>query len=278
MTASLGLLINLDPLFLVFYRTGISALLFLILFKSASLEVNNSKLNGKIIGTGFILAAHWITFFLSARVSNASICLAGMATTSIWTSLFDPIIRKRRFSFYEVFFGLLGAGGLWIIFEFEASLSMGLALALVSALLAALFTIFNAQFIKSENPYRISFLEIASASVSSLLFILIFQGVTGENLAPVLPGSISDIIYLLILAGICTVYAFSQSVEIMKRVSPFSFNLAVNLEPVYGIILALLLFQEKEFMSAQFYLGGTLILGSVLLFQILARRLKDRIS
>jgi drug/metabolite transporter (DMT)-like permease len=277
-TAILGLLISIPPFELVFLRTFLAAILLFAFFRSQIFPLKLSHRQSKfILLTGILIATHWILFFLSARLSNASVCLAGMATTSLWTAFLEPLFFKRRISLTEVSFGILAFIGLWIIFKFEFDSALGLVLAIISAILAALFSILNALFVKKDNPYKITFLEMAMASVFSFALLpLISKFIEGEfgfNFHLV----IMDWLYILILSGICTVYAFSKSVELMKRITPFTFNLTLNLEPVYGIILAYLVFGESEKMSVGFYLGTILILIGVIAFPILKRKKSSKI-
>ena len=269
-TAILGLLIYVPPLELVFYRTFLAAfgLLIIIKYRNLPLQVSRKYLL-RFLGTGFIIAAHWILFFGSARVSNASVCLAGMATTSFWTSLIEPLVNRRRIKLVEVVFGLIVIVGLYLIFHFEFNHALGLLLALASAILASVFTVINSQFTHSHNHHTISFYEMAGASLLSGLIIPIYYLFTSGSLVDIAVPSISDWGYLLILALACTVYPFTVSIELMKRISAFIVNLSINMEPVYGIILAFLIFGDKERMNTGFYLGTLVILFSVILYPII---------
>lgn len=269
-TAILGLLIYVPPLELVFYRTFLAAfgLLIIIRYRKLPLKVSRKYLI-RFLGTGFIIAAHWILFFGSARVSNASVCLAGMATTSFWTSLIEPLVNRRRIKLLEVFFGLIVIAGLYLIFHFEFNHALGLLLALASAILASVFTVINSRFTHSHNHHTISFYEMAGASLLSGLIIPFYYFLTSGNIADIGIPSISDWGYLFILAIACTVYPFTVSIELMKRISAFIVNLSINMEPVYGIILAYLIFGEKERMNSGFYLGTMVILFSVILYPLI---------
>jgi drug/metabolite transporter (DMT)-like permease len=269
-TAILGLLIYVPPLELVFYRTFLAAfgLLIIIRFRKLPLKVSREYLV-RFLGTGFIIAAHWILFFGSARVSNASVCLAGMATTSFWTSLIEPLVNRRKIKLLEVFFGLIVIAGLYLIFHFEFNHALGLLLALASAILASVFTVINSRFTHSHNHHTISFYEMAGASLLSGLIIPFYYVLTSGNLTEIGIPSVSDWGYLFILAIACTVYPFTVSIELMKRISAFIVNLSINMEPVYGIILAYLIFGERERMNSGFYLGTLVILFSVILYPLI---------
>ncbi|MFM2250198.1 MAG: hypothetical protein RLZZ358_1125 [Bacteroidota bacterium] len=266
-TSILGLLISLPSLELVFYRTLLAAIGVAVLMgiRKESLRVAPMDLL-KIVGVGVLISLHWIFFFWSAKVSTASVCLAGMATTSLWTSFLDPLINKKRIKPFEVALGLLVISGLLVIFQFENGYWLGLFMALAAAFLSALFSILNGRLTFRYSPYQITFYEMAAASLVALLFLPLYSYIDGSAIQWDWKGM--DWFWLLILAGICTVYAFSVSVELMKRLPVFSINLTINLEPVYGILLAVLIFGEKEKMTPQFYLGTLIILVSVLIYPI----------
>lgn len=268
-TAILGLLISLPAIELVFYRTLIAAIgvagLFLLKKKNLLMPFPDMI---KVTGVGFVIAMHWILFFWSARVSTASVCLAGMATTSLWTAFVEPLFNRTKIKWYEVGLGLMVISGLLVIFSFESGYWLGISMALGSAFLAAVFSVLNGKLAHKHHPYQITFYEMAGACLFTLLFMPIYSNfMTEEGLQLTWVGY--DWFWLFILGGICTVYAFSVSVELMKRLSVFSINLTVNLEPVYGIILAVLIFGESEKMTPQFYLGTGIILVSVLTYPVL---------
>jgi len=267
-TAILGLLISLPPLELVFYRTLLATVgvAVVIGFRKESLKIAPRELL-KIAGVGVLISLHWIFFFWSAKVSTASVCLAGMATTSLWTAFVDPLINRKRVKFYEVALGLLVISGLLVIFQFENGYWLGLSMALVAALLSALFSVLNGRLTLRHSPYQITFYEMGAASLVALLFLPIYSYLDGSAIQWTWKGL--DWLWLLILGGICTVYAFSVSVDLMKRLPVFSINLTINLEPVYGILLAVAIFGEKEKMTPQFYLGTLIILVSVLIYPVL---------
>ena len=264
-TAIIGLLISIPPVEVVFYRTLFASIGLSILMVSYGVSFNIGKNEIiKLMLTGSLIAGHWILFFASARISNASVCLAGMATTSFWTSLLEPLILKKSIKWYEVLLGLVVVVGLYVIFHFEVDHAFGILLALISAFLAALFTVINARFAKAHHHHTVTFYEMSGANISIILFFPIYKYFIAENQQINLHLSSTDLIYISILAIICTVYAYSASIEIMKRISAFSVNLTVNLEPVYGIILAVMIFGEKEKMHPGFYIGAAIILLSVL--------------
>lgn len=269
-TAILGLLISLPSLELVFYRTLIATIgvLVVMLVRKKSISVPLPELL-KIAGVGVLISLHWIFFFWSARVSTASVCLAGMATTSLWTAFVEPMVNRTKVKWYEVALGLLVISGLLVIFQFESGYWLGLAMALVSAFLGALFSVLNGRLTMRHTPYQITLFEMGAACLFALLFMPIYAKFLTEGNPIQWAWKDLDWLWLLLLGGVCTVYAFSVSVDLMKRLPVFSINLTINLEPVYGILLAVLIFGEKEKMTPQFYLGTLIILVSVLIYPIL---------
>ncbi|MEM9672201.1 MAG: DMT family transporter [Cyclobacteriaceae bacterium] len=270
-TAVLGLLISIPSVEIVFYRTLVAsaALVLLLWFRKVDFKVAGQI--GPLLGTGALIALHWILFFGAARVSTASVTLAGMATCSLWTSLVEPIMTRRKVQAYEVFLGCLVIVGLYVIFRFELNHALGLSMAILSALIASVFTVLNANFGKRFDAYLVTFYEMVGATISIALFFPIYQQWISSNGELYLNPSAMDWLWLLVLALVCTVYAYSMSVELMKYVTAFAMNLTNNLEPVYGILLAVLVFGEREQMTPQFYLGTSIILASVFAYPLIRR-------
>jgi drug/metabolite transporter (DMT)-like permease len=268
-TAIVGLMVTIAPVALVFYRTLFAAtgLGLIIFFKQKTFKTGTVDLL-RMLAVGFVLSAHWMLFFASARVSTASVCLAGMATTSLWTSLIEPLVSKKPIRPLEVGLGILAFAGLYVVFRFEFDHALGLALALASALLAAVFTVANSKLVQRISAYTITFYEMIGATVFSFVFLGIseWQGWMGGE--PFIPAG-KDWIWILFLALVCTVYASTMATQLMKQFSAYLINLTINLEPVYGIALAFFFFGEKERMTQEFYLGTLLILLAVLLYPLL---------
>ncbi|OON67387.1 DMT family transporter [Hymenobacter sp. CRA2] len=273
-TAILGKLISLPPVELVFYRTLIASvgLAGLLKMRNMPWRVPTGQAV-RLIGVGALVAAHWITFFLAARLSSVSVCLAGMATLALWTSILEPLLLRKRFQPYEILLGLLAMVGLYLVSQAEFDQLLGLGVAILSAGLSALFSVLNARLIKDHPPLRLTLYEMGGACVSIMVFLIARPAFGGA--LPSLNPTPADWLWLVLLAGVCTVYAFSTSVELMKRLSAFAVNLTINLEPVYGIVLAVLMYwlgapgfgQEK--LSGGFYLGTFVILLSVLIHPLL---------
>lgn len=272
-TAVLGLLIEIPPVEIVFYRTFISFVVIGIglLIAGRELKIQLGELP-KLFAVGFMFASHWILFFLAAKVSNASLCLAGMATTALWSSLLEPIFSKKRISKLEIVVSLVAIVGISIVLSVEFDRALGLILAIGAALIASLFTIANKRIVTKHEPFKIMFYEMMGAAIGIALFLPFYKNyLTGGELRLV-PSS-SDWVFLFVLAVICTVYAYTMSVKLLKRISAFTVNFTVNLEPVYGIVLAVIILGENERMGMGFYLGTLLILLSVISYPALKRRL-----
>lgn len=276
-TAILGVLITIPAVEIVFFRTlfAVLALGVLLYLRKREFWLGPGE-TVKILGTGLLIAAHWILFFAAARLSTVSVTLAGMATCSIWTSLIEPLVTKRKIRWFEVVLGGMVMVGLYIIFRFEFNHVLGLLMAVISAFLSALFTVINGKFTMRHNPYMITFYEMAGACLGTALFFPVYKYYfAADGLLQLNPTNM-DWLYLSILALVCTVYAYSVSVELMQKMSAYLINLTVNLEPVYGILLAVLIFNEDEKMTGGFYIGTLVILLSVLIYPLINKYYKRK--
>lgn len=267
-TAIFGLLISVPALEVVLYRTLVASvgLWVLLLFRKSNFAIGRREIF-KIAGTGLLIGLHWIMFFGSARLSTASISLAAMATTSLWTTLLEPLMTEhKKIKWYELVLGIMAVAGMVIIFNVEFRFAWGLIVGIGAAILSAVFTILNAGLVKRHDHFTITFYEMVSAFLGLLLILSFYKG----PLKIEWPGY-SDWLWLLLLGGICTVYAYSISVKVMKRLRPFVVNLTINLEPIYGILLAIVVFGENEAMKPGFYWGTAIILISVLAYPMINR-------
>lgn len=262
-TAILGELISIEAIPLVWYRMTIAGvLMFLFIkFKKMSLKVPLKALIRFSIA-GVIIALHWITFFAAIKASNISITLAMFSTGAFFASLIEPLFYKRKIIGYEIIFGFIVIAGVVLITQTELQYLLGIALGISSALFSTLFAVLNGQFVKKYKASVISFYEF----VSGVLFMSIFIAFTGDGFdASYFQLSSSDWICLFILASICTAYAFIASIHVMKHITPYTLVLTYNLEPIYGIVLAVILFPQTETMRPLFYVGAALIISTVLL-------------
>ena len=260
-TAILGKLISLEALDLVWYRMLFASVImtFVVLFNKEKMKVPFNVLVGFIV-SGIIIAAHWLTFYQAIKVSNVSITLACLSTGAFFASILEPIFYKRKVIWYELLFGVIVVIGLGIIFNVETKYTTGIYLAVTSAFLSALFSVINGKYAKEYNPNIISLYELSSG----VFFISINLFFAGSFTPAFFALSINDLIWLFLLSSICTAYAFSASVKVMKFLSPFTVMLTINLEPIYGIILALLIFDDTEEMTPMFYVGALVILATVI--------------
>ena len=273
-TAVLGLLIELTFIELVFYRTLLSAIGLAVLLQFSRLSFFlYPRAIAKLVLTGVVIAIHWLLFFGAARYSNASVSLVGLSTTTCWTAILEPIIRKRRISKTEIFFGIAVIAGLYVIYSDEFEYGLGLLMSIGSALLAAVFVIYNVGFVRKYNHMTIAFYEMAGAFLGTIPFLFWLH----EPDTPLLSiPAMEDVGYLMILAFVCTVYANSVGIRLLKQLTAFASNLVINLEPVYGILLALLFFGESEKIKSSFYLGAAIVTLTVLFYPVVTRKLRAR--
>ena len=267
-TAILGKLLEpMDSSALVLFRTGLAVggMGTLLFFQRQSVAVAPGD-RRKLLGVGAIIALHWTLFFLAARVANVSVCLAGMATSSLWASVLEPLLLRRRVRAFEVFLGLVVLGGLYLIFRFEFNKGLGLTLAVLSAMLSSLFTIINSRFAPKYNALVISYYEMMGAFVGSAGLVLGYVLLTSPLPETLYPTRGAQWGWLLVLSLVCTVYAYSVGIKLLRKFSPYLAILTVNLEPVYGIVLAVLIFGASERMTPGFYAGTLVILAAVLAY------------
>ena len=272
-TAVLGALISIDAIPLVWFRMSIASLLILVWvgYKKIPLKYT-PKTMAVFLLCGLIIAAHWLTFFGAIKVANVSVTLAIMATGSFFTAILEPIYYKRKVIWYELLFGLIVILGLYIIFQVEGDYTWGILLALTSAFLSALFSVINGKLATQYNASAISFYELFFGVACITIYLL----GSGSFDASFFTLSQADWGYLFILASACTAYAFIASVHVMKWISPYTVMLTINMEPVYGILLALLILGDSENMGPQFYYGAAIILATVIANGITKNRTKKK--
>lgn len=271
-TTILGKLISLPAAEMIFYRTTLAALGMMMIIKisKGSLEVSRRNFY-KLILTGVIVAIHWITLFTAVKIANPSTSLIGLATCSLWTVFLEPMVHKRKIRMLEVVLAAIVFIGLLIIFLSDFNYPLGLFFGVIGGFTASVFSVINSTFIRQISPPVITFYEMTGASFT-VAFYLLIRFLAGDKIEIIPTGT--DWIYLLLLSWVCVVYAYTASIELLHKFSVFFIQLVVNLEPVYGIFLALLIFGESEVMNTQFYVGGTIVVFSVLLYPLLKRRFK----
>ncbi|MGS2740131.1 DMT family transporter [Sinomicrobium sp. M5D2P17] len=267
-TAVLGALISIDAIPLVWHRMFMATFFVggYITYSGFSLRVPGKTMLAFILA-GIVLALHWVAFFKAVKVSNVSVTLAMISTGALFTSILEPIWYKRKVIWYEIVLGLVVILGLYLIFKVESSYMEGIILALIAALLSSVFSLLNGKFVKQYRPSVISFYELLSG-VGFLSLFMAGEVFTGDffKLAS------RDWLYLFVLASVCTAYALISSVKVMKYISPYTVMLTINMEPVYGILLAFMILGDSEKMSSEFYLGAIVILATVLANGVLKHR------
>jgi len=272
-TAILGELISINAVSLVWFRMIIASVLMLLFIKLRKINIAiNFKTLVKFSVAGILIALHWITFFESIKQSNISIALAMFSTGAFFAALIEPLFFKRKVIWYEIFFGILIILGVLLITKAEMQYIYGIILGISAAFFSTLFAVINGKFVKSYSASVISFYEFISGVIFITLFIIFFRKGFSFGFFDL---SVSDWTYLFILASICTAYSFIAAVHIMKYISPYTVVLSYNLEPVYGIALAIILFPEKEKMSTEFYIGAVIIVSTVILNGILKNSTKS---
>lgn len=270
-TAILGALISLDALPLVWFRMlfAVGFIGIYIYFKKLSIRIT-SKVLLQFLFSGLIIALHWFTFFHAIKISNISITLACLSTGAFFASIIEPVLFGKKIVYYEVFFGLIVVAGLYIIFNVEGGYLWGMLTALSSAFLSALFAVINSKLVQKHDATVISFYELSGGVIFFTFFLLATQSFSADFFML----DAKDFMYLMILSSVCTAYAFIASTSVMKFLSPYTVMLTINLEPIYGIILAVLVFEEKEKMSFEFYIGAFIILLTVILNGVIKSRKK----
>ena len=269
-TAILGELIINSSEVIVWHRMLIGSILlgFYMLFSRRSFKID-LQFFLRYSFLGLIIALHWITFFEAIEQSNISVTLAMFSTAAFFTSFIEPVLFKRKLIFYEVFLGLIVICGVCLIFNAEFQYLNGIILGLISALFASLFSVLNGLMIKTNSALSISFYEF----LAGMFFITIYL-ILNNDLKSILIDDIFSLnyFYIFLLGSFCTAYAFMASVYLLKFISPYSVVLTYNLEPIYGILMAIIFFGDDEKMSFSFYLGLFLILSSVILNMIIKKR------
>ena len=268
-TGVLGKLITLPAIEMVWYRMLFAFIgLFVWLRFKGRLVVPERKYLIKYVATGFIVAFHWVTFFGSIKISTVSVALACFASTALFTSLMEPVFNKARISVLEFILGLVIIVAIVIIFKFESDYTYGIILGLISAVLGALFMVLNKRYQKMHKPLTITLYEMAGGFIALSVFLPVYGVFNPLHFAL----NLSDLLWLLILALVCTAYAFMASIHVMRSLSAFQVVLTINLEPVYGIFLAFIIFGESELMTPGFYLGTVLLVVAVFSYSIIKRK------
>ena len=258
LTGILGRLITLNELMIVCYRLLLTVLSMWVLFSwRKKIESLSVGLIVRIMAVGMIAGLHWLSFYGAIKYANVSIALVCFSAIGFFTALFEPLILKKSLNFIELLLGLMTLAGVYIIFHFDTRYTVGIAIGLVSALLAALFPIFNRELLKKTNVESMLVWQQLGGFLFMAVLIPVYQ--TTFSSFRLLPTT-ADLLWLLVLSWVCSVWAFQLSGAALQKLSAFTVNLSYNLEPVYGILLAFIFFREDQLLSGGFYVGLALIL------------------
>ena len=227
-----------------------------------------------MIANGILLGTHWTLFFLAVKIANVSVCMIGMATTSLWTAILEPlIIKNRSFRRYEFGLGAIMIAAIILITGGDFNYYLGLMIAIISAGIGTLFSIINSQFTKNHHHYNIAYYQMLGATAIAGLTII---GVSlWRDSLPQMSLKLDDFGWLILLVCFCTVYAYAQYIELLKRLSVFTIHLAYNLEPVYGMIFAAFFFKEHHLFGPLFYCGAAIIFISVIIHPFFEKTAKQ---
>ena len=254
-------LISLNEVMIVWYRMLFAFLIFvgmLVFMKKKPVE--NVKDAFKIIGLGALLTIHLVFFFGSMKYATLSIGVVCYSLVGFFTVLFEPLILKTKFSFVELFYSLIAVLGIWLIFNFDASYRFGIFLGVISAALFALYTLYNKTIQVGKSSRSMLFYELLGGTLSLVFFLPFYIPIS--HTTQILPIGI-DWLWIILLAFFCTVVLYLLYIDVLKKLSAFTVSLAGNLEPVYGILLAVIFLGEAKNFTLSFYIGMILIFVSV---------------
>jgi drug/metabolite transporter (DMT)-like permease len=262
-TGILGRLITLNEGLLVWYRLLITSVtLWVLFFFQKKLVRISVREMAKITGVGAIAALHWVTFYGSIKYANVSVALVCFSAIGFFTAIFEPLITRKRINWKEMLLGLIAIVGISFIFHFDAQYKTGIIVGLISAGLGSLFPILNRGLLQKHSTETVTVYELSGGFLFlSVLLPFYLNYFPADHVIP----TVSDLGWLLILAWFCTVLAFNLSMNALRKISAFTVNLTYNLEPLYGIALAFVVYREDKLLTGAFYIGLLLILISVLL-------------
>ncbi len=262
-TGIFGKAISMNEGMIVWYRMVLSAaaLWIYISWKKKSWILFRRDIP-KILLISLAICLHWLTFYGAIKASNVSVALACLSSITLFTSVLEPIFDKSKHHLSELFLGAGVMAGIYFIFQFQQLFFTGIVLAVVSALLASVFTILNKKMMIRYPAETITFFELGIGFIILTFLLPVYFMITNQTFQ--FPDSL-DWIYLLLLSVFCTTIAFTISMEALKKVKAFTMNLSVNLEPVYSIVLAIIIFKEHRFLNSGFYLGAAIIISSVMI-------------
>ncbi len=275
-TGILGRLITLNEGMIVWYRLLFTAATMWILFSLMKKLQKIPLIDILKIGVvGFIAAMHWATFYGSIKYANVSVALVCFSAIGFFTALFEPLILKKRINWTELLLGLITLTGIYIIFHFDTQYKTGIIIGIISAILASLFPIFNREFLKRINvETMLTWQQTGGLLTLSILLPFYLQKFPTETFIP----SLENFGWLLMLSWLCSVIAFQLSSNALKKLSAFTVNLTYNLEPVYGIILAFMVYKENQFLSKWFFVGFAIIALALIIHIIMLAKVERKLT
>ncbi len=274
LTAPIGNLIQLNGLVLVFYRMLLTFLALVpIYIMHRQPNSVNLKDKFKLMMIGILIAIHWVCFYGSIKLANVSIALVCISSIGLFTAVLEPIMLKTKWVWTDLLIGLLSLIGILFIFQFDIQFRTGILVGLISSFFASVFTIINKKMTVRYTTQTIQTFEMFGGFGFLTLVILVLN--TYQQTPFIIPTK-TDWFWLIILALVCTVWANHLMLNALKRISAFTMNVTLNLEPVYGIIIAVILFQEQKQMGKGFFIGISLISIAVLLQMMRILRLQKQ--
>ncbi|HEX6427121.1 MAG TPA: DMT family transporter [Niastella sp.] len=262
-TGILGRLITLNEALLVWYRLLIAVLtLWVLYFFQRKLHRISGAAMARIAGVGVIVVLHWVTFYGSIKYANVSIALVCFSATGFFTAILEPLITRKPFNKNELLLGLLAIAGISLIFHFDPQYKTGIILGIIAAFLCGLFPVYNRMLVQEHKPETVTLYQLSGGFLFlTILLPFYLKYIPADHIIPTL----SDTGWLLVLSCFCTVWAYNLLMNALNKISAFTVNLTYNLEPLYGIALAFLVYREDKFLSGTFYIGLSLIVLSVFL-------------
>ncbi len=269
-TAILVALIPLNAIPLVWFRVGIASLTIFVFakFRKIDLKIDKPTFVRFFVG-GVLIALHWATFFYAIKVSTISITLVTMSSSAIFVVFLEPLFSDKKIKLYELLLASIAIIGFIVIFKVEQLYVKGILSALASSILLAVFSIYNNRLTRKHKAIHISFYELLSA----FLFLTVMMLISNTFSQIAIKMTNYEILFLIILSTVATAYPFVIATDLLKKMGSFTLLLTNNLEPVYGIILALIIFGDKEKMSTQFYIGAFIVFCSVVINSVLKSKI-----
>ncbi|HEU4469693.1 MAG TPA: EamA family transporter [Flavisolibacter sp.] len=258
-TGVLGRAITLNSTMLVWWRLLITAISLWLLYRIQGLSTRiprKAAIQISLIGT--LLALHWVCFYASIKLANVTIALTCLSTTALIAALVEPLILKKKFDPIEIFLGLFAIAGVLIIYNTHLKFSEGIIIGLLSALFTVLVSVLNKKIVDRYQPQHITLYQLSGGFIGLSLLLPLFQ--LKEGWAA--PAGM-DWLWLVLLSWVCTILTFFLYIRALKKLSAFTINLALTMEPIYGIILAFAIYKENRHLNSWFYLGFALIAVAV---------------